>query len=119
MDGFERNQGLIVLATTNYPERIDSAIIDRPSRFDRKYHFALPPLVDRRVYLSDWQQRLEHDTGWSADEVAAIAVSTEGFSCDSGSIFRRHHSYPRQWHRSVGRTHLRAPYATATDPYIE
>ena len=35
IDGFEQNHGLMILATTNHPDRIDSAIIDRPSRFDR------------------------------------------------------------------------------------
>ena len=33
LDGFEQNHGLMVLATTNHPDRIDDAIIDRPSRF--------------------------------------------------------------------------------------
>ncbi|MCA9261207.1 MAG: ATP-binding protein [Planctomycetales bacterium] len=80
LDGFERNQGLIVLATTNYPERIDSAIIDRPSRFDRKYHFELPTLASRQTYLCDWQARLADETGWTAEQAASIAAMTSGFS---------------------------------------
>jgi len=80
LDGFEQNHGLIVLATTNHPERIDSAIIDRPSRFDRKYHFNLPTLAERRNYLSSWQHRLADDTGWTEDEIDDIASVTEDFS---------------------------------------
>ncbi|MGN6543409.1 MAG: AAA family ATPase [Aureliella sp.] len=80
LDGFEQNHGMIVLATTNHPERIDSAIIDRPSRFDRKYHFNLPTVGERQRYLSTWQLRLCDETGWKPDQVETIALSTDGFS---------------------------------------
>ena len=36
LDGIEGNDGLLVLTTTNHPERLDPALSDRPSRFDRK-----------------------------------------------------------------------------------
>lgn len=80
LDGFEQNHGLIVLATTNHPDRIDSAIIDRPSRFDRKYHFNLPTFDERMVYLRNWQEQLASETGWSVDELESIASTSEGFS---------------------------------------
>jgi len=80
LDGFEKNVGLIVLATTNHPERIDPAILDRPSRFDRKYHFDLPELPERTAYLAQWQRRLATKTGWSSDAVGPLAVKTAGFS---------------------------------------
>lgn len=80
LDGLEPNHGMIVLATTNHPQRIDSAIIDRPSRFDRKYHFNLPTIDERQEYLASWQGKLADETGWTSDEVATIASSTDGFS---------------------------------------
>ena len=80
LDGFEQNHGLMVLATTNHPDRIDKAIIDRPSRFDRKYHFDLPTSEERQRYLEDWQEKLTGETGWNLAEVPAIATATEGFS---------------------------------------
>lgn len=80
LDGFEQNHGLIVLATTNHPERIDAAIIDRPSRFDRKYHFNLPVLKERLEYLKGWQEQLAEETGWSAEDLEPIAQACEGFS---------------------------------------
>ncbi|MDA0660736.1 MAG: ATP-binding protein [Planctomycetota bacterium] len=80
LDGFEQNHGLIVLATTNHPDRIDSAIIDRPSRFDRKYHFNLPDFDERMVYLRNWQEQLADETNWSRDELETIAIACEGFS---------------------------------------
>lgn len=71
---------MIVLATTNHPDRIDSAIIDRPSRFDRKYHFNLPTLDERQRYLKSWQRRLVDETGWKTEEIEAVASCTDSFS---------------------------------------
>ena len=80
LDGFERNHGLIVLATTNYPDRIDQGIVDRPSRFDRKYHFNLPSTSERHTFLASWQQRLADRTQWQADQIATVAAATDGYS---------------------------------------
>lgn len=54
LDGFEKNTGLVVLATTNYPDRLDPAILNRPSRFDRKYYFNLPAAAERLAYIVAW-----------------------------------------------------------------
>lgn len=80
LDGFERNVGLMVIATTNHPDRIDPAILDRPSRFDRKYHFALPEADERRAFLQLWQAKLAAETGWSADSIESLLDVTAGFS---------------------------------------
>jgi len=42
LDGLAQNDGILTIATTNHPERIDDAILNRPSRSDVKYHFDLP-----------------------------------------------------------------------------
>jgi ATP-dependent 26S proteasome regulatory subunit len=80
LDGFEKNHGMIILATTNQPDRIDAAIIDRPSRFDRKYHFPLPTFDERTEYLALWQKQLGPETQWKSDEVGESAALTEGYS---------------------------------------
>ncbi|MFO0906324.1 MAG: ATP-binding protein [Pirellulales bacterium] len=80
LDGFEKNVGMIVLATTNHPERIDPAILDRPSRFDRKYHFGLPAAVERQAYLEMWHVRLVEETNWDAATIRELTTATEGFS---------------------------------------
>ena len=80
LDGFEENHGLIVLATTNHPERIDVAIVDRPSRFDRKYHFGLPSKLERETFLGSWQEKLAQETQWQSDELSGVVSVTEGFS---------------------------------------
>jgi AAA+ superfamily predicted ATPase len=80
LDGFEKNVGMIVLATTNHPERIDPAIMDRPSRFDRKYHFDLPELTERTAYLRLWQHKLSSKVDWTDAITQSIAEKTAGFS---------------------------------------
>jgi AAA+ superfamily predicted ATPase len=80
IDGFEKNVGLIVLATTNHPDKIDPAIMDRPSRFDRKYHFDLPELPERTTYLRLWQNKLASKVDWTDATTTATAEATEGFS---------------------------------------
>ena len=51
MDGFEGNNGVLTIATTNFPDKIDPALVNRPSRFDRKYAFAPPQAEYRLIYL--------------------------------------------------------------------
>ncbi len=80
LDGFESNQGILTIATTNYPERLDPAIVDRPSRFDLKYTFDLPQSAERREYLSRWNAGLSTELHLSADELADLAERCDGFS---------------------------------------
>jgi hypothetical protein len=80
LDGFERNDGMLVLATTNHPERIDAAIVDRPSRFDRKYAFGLPGEDERRRYVEQWNAGLDPELRLDDDEIANVAALTDAFS---------------------------------------
>jgi hypothetical protein len=80
MDGFAANTGVVVLATTNHPERLDTAILDRPSRFDRKYYFTLPAVAERREYVAAWNRSLQTELRLSEPGIDAIAGCTEGFS---------------------------------------
>ncbi len=80
LDGFTRNEGLIVLASTNHPERLDPSLLDRPSRFDRKYHFPLPELAERAAYLSRWSDALEPALRLSPEAVGRLAERTGDFT---------------------------------------
>lgn len=80
LDGFAANIGVVTLATTNHPERLDPAIVDRPSRFDRKYPFALPAAEERLAYAQMWNASLAPELRASPDGLAAVAAATEGFS---------------------------------------
>ncbi|HLZ57735.1 MAG TPA: AAA family ATPase [Ktedonosporobacter sp.] len=80
LDGFAANEGVITLATSNHPERLDPAILDRPSRFDRKYPFNLPELPERLDYITMWNASMKEALRLSDEGVAKLAELTEGFS---------------------------------------
>ena len=80
LDGFRSNTGVVVLATTNHPEKLDAAILDRPSRFDRKYHFTLPSDSERLAYLRKWNDGLQPDMRVTNSVAIEIVARIEGFS---------------------------------------
>lgn len=80
LDGFARNEGLLVLATTNHPEKLDRSLLDRPSRFDRKFHFALPAVEERRVYLRRWSEALAPELRLTGAGLESLAEGTQAFT---------------------------------------
>ena len=80
LDGFATNGGILTLATTNHPERLDPAVLDRPSRFDRKYPFELPEQPERQAYLALWNASLKPALKLSEEGIANLGEQTEGFS---------------------------------------
>ena len=80
LDGFAENNGIILVASTNHPERLDVAIVDRPSRFDRKYHFNLPNYEERMAFLSFWDNSFDEAMKVNSDVRERLAQATEGFS---------------------------------------
>jgi AAA+ superfamily predicted ATPase len=71
---------VITLATTNHPERLDPSIVERPSRFDRKYHFMLPSAETRMNYVRSWNDRLRPQLRFEEAGQARLVELTEGFS---------------------------------------
>lgn len=80
LDGFTANPGVLVLATTNYPDRLDPAILERPSRFDRKYYLELPTIAGRIAYLRRWRDSVRADLRFSDETMWRLGRETEGFS---------------------------------------
>lgn len=82
VDGLESNEGLMMLGSTNYLERLDAGISKRPGRFDRKYHFTLPALPERVKYCEYWRSKLAKNNkiNFPPKLSEAIADITEGFS---------------------------------------
>jgi hypothetical protein len=80
LDGFAQNEGIVTLATTNHEEKLDPAIAERPSRFDRKYRFDLPDDAGRAAYLALFCHPFEPDMRPSDAGLARIAELTSGFS---------------------------------------
>ena len=76
MDGFESNEGVIVMAATNLPETLDAAL-KRPGRFDRMVAVPLPDVRGRKEILEHYIK----DKPVAADvEPAALARQTGGMS---------------------------------------
>jgi hypothetical protein len=80
LDGFAANAGIATLATTNHPERLDPAILNRPSRFDRKYPFELPGPAERVSYIRLWNDSLQPALRLAEPEIVELAAAIEGFS---------------------------------------
>ena len=82
VDGLESNEGLMMLGSTNYLERLDAGISKRPGRFDRKYHFALPAVTERVQYCNYWRSKLAKNKklDFPAELSEKIADITDGFS---------------------------------------
>ncbi len=76
MDGFEANDGVIVIAATNRPDVLDQALL-RPGRFDRQVVVALPDIRGREQILNVHMRKVPLD-----DDVkpSVIARGTPGFS---------------------------------------
>ena len=76
MDGFEGNEGVIVIAATNRPDVLDPALL-RPGRFDRQVVVGLPDVRGREQILKVHMKKLPLDDGVKP---ALIARGTPGFS---------------------------------------
>ena len=76
MDGFEGNEGIIVIAATNRPDVLDPALL-RPGRFDRQVHVGLPDIRGREKILKVHMRKVP-----LGDDVKPelIARGTPGFS---------------------------------------
>jgi cell division protease FtsH len=76
MDGFEGNEGIIVIAATNRPDVLDKALL-RPGRFDRQVTVGLPDVKGREQILNVHMKKIPA----SPDiEIKYIAQGTPGFS---------------------------------------
>ncbi|MCK2150662.1 ATP-dependent zinc metalloprotease FtsH [Marinobacter alexandrii] len=76
MDGFEGNEGVIVIAATNRPDVLDPALL-RPGRFDRQVVVGLPDIIGREQILKVHMKKVPLADGV---EPALIARGTPGFS---------------------------------------
>lgn len=76
MDGFEGNDGVIVIAATNRPDVLDPALL-RPGRFDRQVVVGLPDIRGREQILKVHMRKIPISNGVDA---AILARATPGFS---------------------------------------
>lgn len=74
LDGIRENRGLITILTSNSPEKLPDALLDRPGRFHDIVEFGLPDKVMRGEMIKKWAGEVDEKT------FNFIVDSTEGFS---------------------------------------
>lgn len=80
LDGFRPMEGVLTVATTNHLDKLDSAITDRPSRFDRKILFGLPEKPERVALLQKYVAMWDEEIKPTPREIDKIADIVNGFS---------------------------------------
>ncbi len=77
MDGFEGNNGVIILAATNRPESLDPALT-RPGRFDRRVPVELPDLQGREAILKVHAKKIKTTDDVDFHTIARMASGASG-----------------------------------------
>ena len=77
MDGFESNNGVIILAATNRPESLDPAL-PRPGRFDRRVPVELPDLKGREAILQVHAKKIKVAEDVDFNKIARMASGASG-----------------------------------------
>ena len=77
MDGFEPHEDVVVLAATNRPDVLDSALL-RPGRFDRKVYLELPDKAARRAILGIHARKIPLADDVDLDQVAERTIGFSG-----------------------------------------
>jgi len=76
MDGFDTQEGIILMAATNRPDVLDPALL-RPGRFDRQVVISLPDIVGREAILKVHTRKIKLDKNV---DLKSVARQTPGFS---------------------------------------
>lgn len=92
LDGATSKEGIFLIGTTNYPEQIDPALMNRAGRFDRAYEIKLPDLELRQIYLE------QKGLGKLLNEelIRLTAKQTDGFTF--AQLNELYVSAALQWH---------------------
>ncbi|WP_440705870.1 AAA family ATPase [Heyndrickxia oleronia] len=92
LDGASSKEGIFLIGTTNYPEKIDPALINRAGRFDRAYEITLPDQPARRQYLI--KKNIHQFV--SENEIDHLVKETNGLSI--AQLNELYMSIALQWH---------------------
>lgn len=103
LDGVNQIDNVVYLATTNYPEKLQDRIANRPSRFDRVYHIDLPNAEVRRYYLEnkldekdlkkiDLDMWVKKSEGLSISHIKELIVSVMIFGKEFDDVIRHFES---------------------------
>ena len=85
LDGENQVENIVMLATTNYPEKLGARIVNRPSRFDERIFVGMPEVSARRVYLKNILGDIEELDKWVSDtnglSIAHLRELTAAVKC--------------------------------------
>jgi SpoVK/Ycf46/Vps4 family AAA+-type ATPase len=59
LDGISNVENIVFLATTNYPEELSGRILNRPSRFDKRFYIGYPNAPSRKIYLEHLAKNMD------------------------------------------------------------
>lgn len=80
LDGLEQGNNIINIGCTNYPEKLKERILNRPSRFDKRYYLGLPNSIVREFYFKN-KIHLEDIEKMGGDSfIKDIVIKTEGLT---------------------------------------
>jgi transitional endoplasmic reticulum ATPase len=82
VDGLESNDGILIIGSTNHLDKLDPAIVKRPSRFDRKYAFRPPVEHERQLYARYWQRKIADvpEVTMADEDIVPVAACTQDFT---------------------------------------
>lgn len=77
LDGIKQIENVVYIATTNYPEKLEERISNRPSRFDRRYYISPPSADVRKAYLLKkiGQSELNFDIDQWVEDTEGLSMS--------------------------------------------
>ena len=78
LDGNHNTNNILFIATTNYPEKLDARLIDRPGRFHFVIELGLPSYDRRKVFFE--KELEENNYKIDSEELLFLIKETEGFS---------------------------------------
>lgn len=81
LDGMNQINKVVFLATTNYPEELGARIVNRPSRFDKRFRIGMPSAESRRMYF-------EHLIG--AENVPELKIDLDKWVADTKDLSIAH-----------------------------
>jgi hypothetical protein len=84
MDGFDQNNGVIVIAATNFPDSLDKALI-RPGRFDKHVDVPMPDIAGRKAILELYGKKVSICCAWLVWRCRDVHVFHEGTTIAAGS----------------------------------
>lgn len=124
LDGLNTSKGILVIGTTNNPDRVDPALLHRPSRFDRVWHFPVPDSAMRRRYLAHYHDGIGHamieelvrgTVNWSyaylqeMRTTAAILAARDLRNCVQPDDLKEAHRMLAGQFKAGGKSHAKPP----------